>query len=57
MSVIKKPIDCSNDAWQRLVNAAKNKNGQTLFDLYEIFKTLISLSFGAYCFKLKNIHT
>ena len=41
-SVIKNPIDCNNDAWQRDESAAIKRNGHTLLSLKDSFDSIIS---------------
>ena len=41
-SVIKNPIDCNNDAWQRDESAAIKRNGHTLVSLKDSFDRTIS---------------
>ena len=49
-SVMKNPIDWSNDAWQRDDNAAISRNGHTDLSVYEIFEiTLSTFILGRMC--------
>ena len=49
-SVMKNPIDWSNDAWHREDNAAIRRNGHTDLSVYEIFEITLSILFlGIIC--------
>ena len=55
-SVIKNPIDCNNDAWQRDESAAIKRNGHTLVSLKDSFDRIISAFFfeWSYFWKCKE---